>query len=153
MKSRFSDMTSSSNFFDSVLFLLSSLVTGPGFMSNSWLVLELWQLSFIKDWPEIRKSEIPPSEFRPISRDWVKLVTPNLARMFLIKCYWMLQNVRITAIIVYELLRENQQGDKITPPTQITKLGQLIDISKNNNFYESFEQFGGLWLRYSSFSI
>ena len=55
----------------------------------------------------------------------------------------MLQNVRITAIIVYELLRENQQGDKITPPTQITKLGQLIDISKDNNFYESFEQFGG----------
>ena len=153
MTSRFSDMTSSSNFFDSVLFLLSSLVTGPGFMSNSWLVLELWQLSFIKDWPEIRKSEIPPSEFRPISRDWVKLGTPNLARMFLIKCYWMLQNARITAIIVTELLRENQQGDKITPPTQITKLGRLIDISKDNNFYEPFEQFGGLWLSYSSFSI
>ena len=55
----------------------------------------------------------------------------------------MLQNARITAIIISELLRENQQGDKITPPTQITKLGQLIDISKYNNFYEPFEQFGG----------
>ena len=46
------------NFFDAVLFLLSSLVTGPSFMSISSLVLELWQFSFIRDWPEIRKSEI-----------------------------------------------------------------------------------------------
>ena len=37
------------NFFDVVLFLLSSLVTGPNFMSTSSLVLELWQFSFIRD--------------------------------------------------------------------------------------------------------
>ena len=36
-----SDMTSSSDFVDVVLFLLSSLVTGPSFMSMSSLVLEL----------------------------------------------------------------------------------------------------------------
>ena len=41
-------MTSTSNFFDVVLFLLSSLVTGPNFMSISSLVLELWQFSFIR---------------------------------------------------------------------------------------------------------
>ena len=29
---------------------------------------------------------------------------------------------------------------------EITKLGQLIDISKGNNFQQSFEQFGGLGL-------
>ena len=52
---QFTVMTSTSNFFDVVLFLLSSLV------------LELWQFSFIRDWPEIWKSEIPPSEFCPIS--------------------------------------------------------------------------------------
>ena len=46
-----SDMTSTSNFFDDVLFLLSSLVTCPSFMSISSLVLELWQFSFIRDWP------------------------------------------------------------------------------------------------------
>ena len=34
------------NFFDVVLFLLSILVTGPGFMARSSLVLELWQFSF-----------------------------------------------------------------------------------------------------------
>ena len=36
---------------------------------------------------------------------------------------------------------------------EITKLGQLIDISKGNNFLESFEQFGGLGLGSRSFSI
>ena len=87
--------------------LLSSLVTGPSFMSISSLVLELWQFSFIRDWPEIRKSEIPPSEFCPISGDWGKLWIPNLARMSLIECYWMLQNSSVTAFTVFELLREN----------------------------------------------
>ena len=57
--SQFSDMTSLSNFFEGFQFLLSSLVTGPNFMSISSLFLELWQFPFIKDWPEIRKSEIP----------------------------------------------------------------------------------------------
>ena len=41
MRSQFVDMTSSSNNLDIVLFLLSSLVTGPSFMSVSLLVLEL----------------------------------------------------------------------------------------------------------------
>ena len=46
MTSPFSDMRSSSKFFDVVLFLLQSLVTGPNFIS---IVLELWQFSFIRD--------------------------------------------------------------------------------------------------------
>ena len=41
MTSQFPDMTSSSNFFDVAVFLLSSLVTGPSFMSITGLVLEL----------------------------------------------------------------------------------------------------------------
>ena len=119
MTSQFSKMRSSSIFFDVVLFLLSSLVTGQSFMSISSLVLELWQFPFIRDWPEIRKSEIPPSEFCPISGDWGELWIPNLAQMSLIKCYWMLQNARVTAFTVSELLREYQKGggrggDKIT---------------------------------------
>ena len=35
------------NFFDVVVFLLSSLGTGSSFMSTSSLALELWQLLFI----------------------------------------------------------------------------------------------------------
>ena len=109
MTLQFSDMTSSSNFFDVVLFLLSSLVTGSSFMSISSLVLELWQFSFIRDWPETRKSEIPPSKFCSMSGECGKLWIPNLGQMSLIEFYWMLQNARVTAFTVFKLLRENQQ--------------------------------------------
>ena len=118
MTSQFSGMTSSSIFFNVVLFLLSSLVSGPSFMPMSWLVQESWQFLFIRDWPEIWKSEIPPSEFWPIFGDWGKLWIPNLARMSLIKPYQMLQDARVSAFTVSELLREKQQGVKL-PPTQI----------------------------------
>ena len=52
--------TSWSNFFSVVVFLLSSLVTGPSFISLSLLVLELWQFLSIRDWSEIRKSGNAP---------------------------------------------------------------------------------------------
>ena len=35
--------------------------------------------------------------------------------MFLMKCYWMLQNVIVTAFTVSELLKLNQQGGVILP--------------------------------------
>ena len=51
---------------------------------------------------------------------WGELEIPNLARMFVIKCYWMLQITSVATFIVSEVLRENQQGDKLPPlPTQI----------------------------------
>ena len=109
MTSQFRQMASSSSFFNVVLFPLSMLVTRPSFMSISSLVLEFWQFSFIRDWPEIRKSEIIPSKFVPISEDWSEQRIPNLAWMSLIKFYWMLQNTRVTAFTVSEL-KENQRG-------------------------------------------
>ena len=84
MTSKFYDMTSMSDFFDVVLFLLSSLVTGQSFMLIASLVLELWQFSFTRDSSEIRKSEIPTSQFCLRSADWGELWLPNLARMSLI---------------------------------------------------------------------
>ena len=119
MTSEFTDRTLSSDFFDVAMFFLSILVTDPSFMSISLLVLELWQFSFIRDWPKTRKSEIPPSDFYPIPGDWGKLEMLHLARMSLIKTYWMLQNARVTACIIPELLRENQEEEevKIPPPT------------------------------------
>ena len=110
MTSQFANKKLSSDFFNVVLFLLSSLITAPSFMSISSLVLELWQFSFVRDWPEIRKSEIPSSEFCPIPGEWSKLWTPTLAPMFLMKYYWMLQILRVIAFTVSELLRENQQA-------------------------------------------
>ena len=54
------------------------------------------------------------AKFCPIPRHWGKLGIQNLAWMSLIKSYWMLQNVSVTAFIVSGLLREKQQGVKIT---------------------------------------
>ena len=126
MTSQFSDMTSKSNFFDVVLFLLSILGTGSSFMSISSLVLE--EVPFRRDWPETRKSEIPPSEFCPISGDWSKLWIPHLAWMSLIECYWMLQNSRATAFTVFELLREIKMGGKITlPPPPRLGLNKVLE--------------------------
>ena len=49
------------DFFWRILFLLSILVTDPSFMSISSQVLKLWQFTFKRAWPDIQKSEIPPS--------------------------------------------------------------------------------------------
>ena len=71
---------------------------------------------YVKDWPEIRKLEIPPSGFHPMSGEWGGLWIPNLAQLYLIKGYWILQNLRVTDFSVSELLKENQQGeDEIIP--------------------------------------
>ena len=90
-------MTSSSNYFDEVLFLLWSLVTGPSFMSISSLVLEL-TLFFYKGLT--RNLEIHLSGLCPISGDWCELGIPDLAQISLIKYYWMLQNARVTAFTI-----------------------------------------------------
>ena len=120
--------------FGVVLFLLPSLATGPSFMSISSLVLELWEFSFIRDWPEIWKSEIPPSEFCPISGDWGELRILHLAWMSLIQFYWMLKSSRVTAFTALELLREIQLGGKITPPppphTHTPRLGLKAFLHK-----------------------
>ena len=44
-----------------------------------------------------------------------KLGIPNLAQMSVRKWYWMLQNAKVAAFTVSELLWENQQGVKLPP--------------------------------------
>ena len=111
------------------------------FMSVSSLVLELWQFPFIRNWPEVRKSEIPTSEFCSISRDWGKLGIPNLAQTSLIKCYWMLQNAWVTALTVSELLQEYQQGGGLPPNPHPTSPDQSQD----------YLQLLGFWTLYFNF--
>ena len=143
--SQFPDMTSTSIFFclflPFALFLLSSLVTVPSFMSISSLVLELWQFSFIRDWPEIRKLEIPPSEFYPISGDWGELWIPNLAHMSLIECHWMLHNSRVTAFTVFESLKENQLGEAAIAEVQSVSVLMLWLITLLSSFRTSYITF------------
>ena len=72
---------------------------------------------------------------------WGELEIPNLARMFVIKRYWMLQITSVANFTVSEVLRENQQGDKLPPlPTQIrVKIAiKLILTSLSNLFFISF---------------
>ena len=126
--SQFFNMASSSKFLDVVLFLLSSLVTARSFMSISSLVLESWQFSFIRDWPEIRKLEIPPSGFCPIPGDYGELWITNLAKMSLIECYWMLQKCQGYSFYHFWVIKGKPTkgggggGVKITPPLSPTQI-------------------------------
>ena len=105
------------NVFDVAIFLLSNSATASSFMSISILVLELRQSLFIRDWPEIQKSEIP-SEFCYIPGDSRKLEILNLVQTSLIKSYWMQQNVRVATFTISKLFRKNQQG-KFTLPLRL----------------------------------
>ena len=127
---------------------LVKLVTSPSFMSMSSLVLELWHIPFIKDWPEIRKSEIPPSEFCPVPGDWGEEEIPNLAQTCLIRCCWILQNARVTAFTVSELFRENQQnGGSLKLPRSVPKLGlsRIFSHGTKSRIFKNFKDvFSGL---------
>ena len=115
----------SSNFCKVALLFLSTSVTGPSSMLISSLVPELWQFSFVRDWSEIQKLEIPSSEFCAVSKDWGELQIPNLARIK-ISNKWLLNAAKcqVTDFIFSELLKENQHegngGRGITPTTQIS---------------------------------
>ena len=88
-------------------------------MSISLLVMELWEFSFIRDWPEIGISEIPSCEFWQISGHWGELGMPSFTGMSVIKCYWMLQNTRVTAFYHFWVIKgKSTVGIKLIPPTQ-----------------------------------
>ena len=76
-----------------------------------------------------------------MSGEWKKLGMPNLARISVIKCYWMTQNARITAFTVFELLRENKQGVKLLLLNQIRvkkkDLFQKNELHKNYKIYRN----------------
>ena len=77
-----------------------NIITGSG-------IMKIFFYKGLTRNPEIGNT---PSEFCPISGDWGKLWIPNLTRMSLIECYWMLQNSSVTVFTVFRLLRENQLG-------------------------------------------
>ena len=96
-----------------------NIITGFGVMKTSFLSYE----NFLRDWLEIRKPEIARSELCPLSGEWGELGIPNLVRTSLIKSYWMLQNARVTAFTVSELLREYQQGRWVVVKVPQPRLG------------------------------
>ena len=82
-----------------------NIITGSGTMS----------ISFYKGLTRNLEIGNTPVWVLPNIIDWSELWIPNLVRMSLIECCWMLQNSTVTAFTVFELLRENQLGGKITP--------------------------------------
>ena len=127
MTSQFTDIASSSKLFDVVLFLLSNLVTSPSFMSISSLVLELWQFSFIRDWPEIRKSEIPTSEFCPLSEDWSKFGANVSNRMLLNAAKFQGYSFYRFWVIKGKPTEGGAGGGKITPT--LIRVNRMLQLS------------------------
>ena len=68
----------------------------------------------------------------PISGDWGELGIRNLARIFLIKCYWMLQNARVTPLTVSESLRKNQRRG--VSPTQVRVKALFVKLEVGMRF-------------------
>ena len=91
-----------------------------------------------KSTTEIRKSEIPPSGFCPISGDWDELGIPKMQ-----------QNARVTAFTVSELLKENQKAGKITPRFIITTLLPLSAfwVTRCLRSIKLFNAIDNLWER------
>ena len=146
MTSLFADKTSSSSFLDVAVFLLSSLVTGPSFMSISLLVLELWQF-FCKGL--IRNPKLGNTTDRVwsnISRlGWVR--DQKFRIMFLMKSYLMLQIARFTAFTISELLRETKRGDKIPSPSPRLAL-KCPDILKRVEVNNANPQHKQIFVKY-----
>ena len=88
------------------------------------------------------------SDFCPISGDWKEQGIPNLARAFLIKFYWTLQNVRVAAFTVSELLCKKQQINTPPPhPTQIrvnTKISEVENKILDHAEYFNTQEFNKL---------
>ena len=83
-----------------------NIITGSG-------VMTIFFYKGVTRHSEIRNT---PVWVFPNSEDWGELRILTLEPMSLIKCYWMLQNARVTAFTaVSELLRENQQGRNYHP--------------------------------------
>ena len=60
----------------------------------------------MRDWSEIRDSEMPPAHYWRLGQVMDTKFGTNVSNKM---CYWILQNGKVTAITVFELLRENQQ--------------------------------------------
>ena len=110
MTSQFVDMKQSSIFFDVVVFPLPSLIAGSSFISTSLLVLDLWQFSFVRDWPEIRKSKILPSKFCSIGQVRDSKRT-NVCNEMLLNA----KKYQVYSFYRFRVIKVKPAGDKIYP--------------------------------------
>ena len=99
-----------------------NIITGPVIMT----------IYFYKGLTRNQEIRNDPSVFFLISGDWGELGIPNFARIPLIKSYQLLQNAKVTAFTVSELLRKNQQGVKLpTPPLISVNISNKINLKRD----------------------
>ena len=126
MTSQFADMASSPIFFLTFFLFFLPSFSRSKFYVNTMIgsgVITTFVYKGLTGNSEIGNT---PACVLPISGDWDESGILSFARMSLIRCYWMLQNARVLAFTVFELLRENQQRSKITP--QPPRLGLIIPL-------------------------
>ena len=100
-------------------------------MSISSLVLELWKCPFIKDWPEIWKSEKPSSDFCPISADWWgEWRVPNFGTNFSNKMLLNSPKRRAYSFSGSWVIKGKSTMGKVTPSPNLPRLG-LRDIQRS----------------------
>ena len=117
-------------------------------MSILWLLLEIWEFSFITDRTGIQISEIPRSASCSLYEDWVELRIPNLAEISLLNSYCMLKNARVAAFAVSKLVRENQQGVKLRPhPHPPSPRNNCNTINTYRRLHETITTIDCFWLK------
>ena len=116
-------------------------------MSMLWLLLELWQFSFIKDRTGIQISEIPRSASCSLHEDWVELRIPNLAKISLLNSYCMLKNARVAGFVVSKLVRENNRGKTTTPPHPPSPRNNWNTINTYRRLHETVTTIDCFWLK------
>ena len=147
------------------MFRITSMDVSPDFSLRSIFKIinfsnhfRQWTLSIIsprRDWPEIRKSEIPSSDFCSISGDWAELGIRNAynewIRMLLMKSYWMLQNVRVTVFNHFWVIKGKPTGYNYSLPsrlglkTEIFAVRIFSNLVKLDNFQRSFSLKVRMW--------
>ena len=101
-----------------------NIITGSGIMTI------LFYKGLTRN-PEIGNT---PSGFCPISGDRGKLWIPNLARMFLVEYYWMLQGARGYRFYRFWVIKEKPTGGgcKITNPPPFTNQIRIKTLLTND---------------------
>ena len=133
MASQLPNMTTLWNLLDVVVFPSSSLVTDSSFLSVSILILELWQFSFIRDWPKSRKSEpnfLRLRQLRDTKFDAIvsneKLLNPPKCQVCRIYHFWVIKG------------KTRGEGVKSPPPTALfSDQGWHISMRMTPSFFRS----------------
>ena len=85
---------------------------------------------------------ISPSEFFLISGDYDELGIPHLVDMSLMKCYWMLQNARVTIqgynFYRFWVIQGKQTGGKIP---RSNRFKSVLIVNKSNIISKNDEDF------------